>query len=108
MSSVISTIHPNPPLSSLAPFRCYGSAKQTSLFCSRLNRNVDKGGLVARLCLALLRNISSSFKVADKAVRNFDMVSYHRGNPRGFPLFFGSCGRREASMLCMLASVATA
>ena len=24
---------------------CYGSAKQTSLFCSRLNRNVDKGGL---------------------------------------------------------------
>mgnify|MGYP003469789335 CR=1 FL=1 len=44
MSSVISTIHPNPPLSLLAPFRCYGSAKQTSLFCSRLNRNVDKGG----------------------------------------------------------------
>ena len=38
MSSVIYAIHPNPPLSSLAPFRYYGSAKQTSLFCSRLNR----------------------------------------------------------------------
>ena len=51
MSSIISTIHPNPPLSSLAPFRCYGSAKQTSLFCSHLNRNADKGGLWQDLVL---------------------------------------------------------
>ena len=48
---LIFTIHPNPPLSSLAPFRCYGSAKQPSLFCSRLNRNVDKEDL---LCLTAL------------------------------------------------------
>ena len=54
-----------------------------------------KGGLVARLCLALLCNMSGSFKVLDKAVRNFDTVSYHRGNPRGFPLFFRSGGRTD-------------
>ena len=51
MSSFISTIPPNLPLSSLAPFRCYGSAKQTSLFCSRLNRNADKEGLWQDLVL---------------------------------------------------------
>ena len=50
---------------------------------------------MARLCLALLRNMSGSFKVVDKSVRNFDMVSYYRGNPKGFPLFFGSGGRTD-------------
>ena len=57
MSSTIFTIPPNLPLSSLAPFRCYGSAKQTSLFCSHLNRNADKGGLwqgVALHCCAIV------------------------------------------------------
>lgn len=43
---------------------------------------------MARLRLALLRNMSGSFKVVDKSVRNFDMESYHRGNPKGFSLFF--------------------
>ena len=33
-----------------------------------------------------------SFNVADKSVRNFDMVSYHRGNPKRFPLFFMVAG----------------
>ena len=35
----------------------------------------DKGGLVARLCLALLRNLDDTIKVAKKSVRNFDMVA---------------------------------
>ena len=43
---------------------------------------------MARLCLALLRNSNSCLQIVQEAVRNFDMVSYHRGNPRGFPLFF--------------------
>ena len=49
MSSVISTIHPNPPL---------------------------KRRACGKTCLALLRNMNGCLKVADKAVRNFDMVSY--------------------------------
>lgn len=42
---------------------------------------------MARLCLALLCNLKHSHIVLDKAVRNFDGEFYHRGNPRGFPLF---------------------
>ena len=61
MSSVISTIPPNLPLIREA---------------------------CGKACLALLRNMNGSFKVGDKSVRNFDMVSYHRGNSKGFPLFF--------------------
>ena len=51
---------------------------------------------MARRCLALLRNMNCSLKVVDKSVRNFDGESYHRGNPKGFPLFFyGSVGRTD-------------
>ena len=32
----------------------------------------DKGGLVARPCLALLRNMNGCLKVVEKTVRNFD------------------------------------
>ena len=48
---------------------------------------------MARPCLALLRNMKHSHIVVDKAVRNFDMVSYHRGKiERFFLLFFRSGG----------------
>jgi hypothetical protein len=55
---------------------------------------------VARLCLALLRNMKYSHIVADKSVRNFDMVSYHRGNPRGFPLFLMVAGGLMSLVIC--------
>ena len=42
---------------------------------------------MARLCLALLRNSNCCLEVVQEAVRNFDVESYHRGNPRGFPFF---------------------
>ncbi len=35
------------------------------------------------------------FEILDKSVRNFDAVSYHRGNPIGFPLFYGSGERTD-------------
>ena len=48
---------------------------------------------MARLCLALLRNISRCFKVADKSVRNFDAVSYYnRRNSNVSPVFVAGVG----------------
>ena len=47
---------------------------------------------MARPCLALLRNLDDTIKGA----RNFDGVSYHRGQIIGFALFFyGSRGRTD-------------
>ena len=54
----------------------------------------DKGGLVARPCLALLRNLKHSHIVVQQSVRNFDMVSYHRGQIIRFVLFFYRSGGR--------------
>ena len=48
---------------------------------------------MARHCLALLRNISGCFKVADKSVRNFDVVSYYnRRNIAVSPVFVAGVG----------------
>ena len=55
---------------------------------------------MARPRLALLRNISGCFKVADKSVKNFDVVSYHRGKIERFFLFFyGSGGGLVSSVI---------
>ena len=51
-----------------------------------------KGGFVARLCLALLRNMNSRLNVVDISVRNFDMESYLKGETFVSP-FFRSGGR---------------
>ena len=56
---------------------------------------------MARLCLALLRNSNSCLQVVQESVRNFDMVSYHRGNPRGFPLFLVAGGGLEQYKIVM-------
>ena len=45
MSSVTSTIHPNPPLSALRFFSLLRFGKTKLLFCSHLNCNADKEGL---------------------------------------------------------------
>jgi hypothetical protein len=42
---------------------------------------------VARLCLALLRNLKHSYIVVEKSVRNFDVVSYLKGETVKFLLF---------------------
>ena len=74
MSSVIFTIPPNLPLEREA--------------CGKA------------LCLALLRNMSGSFKVGDKSVRNFDVVSYNRGQVARFVLYFyGSGGGLMSSVI---------
>ena len=60
----------------------------------------DKGGLVARPCLALLRNSNSSLQVVQESVRNFDIVFYHRGQVARFALFFyGSGGGLMSSVI---------
>ena len=48
---------------------------------------------MARLCLALLRNLDDTIKVLDKSVRNFDGESYYnRRNSNVSPVFV--CGGR--------------
>ena len=48
---------------------------------------------MARPCLALPRNMSGSFKVVDKSVRNFDTVSYYnRRNIAVSPVFVAGVG----------------
>ena len=47
---------------------------------------------MARHCLALLRNLNHRHVVADKSLRNFDGVSYHRGNPNRISSFFMVAG----------------
>ena len=54
---------------------------------------------MARLRLALLRNLCCRFQVVDKSVRNYDVVSYHRGNPKGFPLFLVAGGGLVSSVI---------
>ena len=55
MSSVISTIHPNPPLSALRFFSLLRFGKTKLLFCSHLNCNADKEGLWQGGALHMLR-----------------------------------------------------
>ena len=45
LERLIYTIHPNPPLSALRFFSLLRFGKTKLLFCSHLNRNVDKEGL---------------------------------------------------------------
>ena len=50
---------------------------------------------MARLCLALLRNLKHSHIVADKWVRNFDAVSYLNGQLRLSVFFCYRIGRHK-------------
>ena len=54
---------------------------------------------MARLCLALLRNLNNGLNVVEKSVRNFDMVSYHRGNQTVSSFFMVAGGGLMSSVI---------
>ena len=63
LERLISTIHPNPPLSALRFFSLLRFGKTKLLFCSHLNRNADKEGLwqgSALHCFAIVIVASSA------------------------------------------------
>ena len=68
-------------------FRCGGRPRTAHIYIPPKSP-FDKGGLMARPCLALLCNMSGGFKVVDKSVRNFDGESYYnRRNIAVSPVF---------------------
>ena len=63
MSSAISTIHPNPPLSALRFFSLLRFGKTKLLFCSHLNRNAEKEGLWQGGALHMLRFVKRTLTI---------------------------------------------
>ena len=50
-------------------------------------QNLPNKKLVRQVLSNPLNKEDNDFKVFQEWVRDFDAMSYHRGNPRGFPLF---------------------
>ena len=99
LERLISTIHPNPPLSALRFFSLLRFGKTKLLFCSHLNRNADKEGLWQDFVLHCFAIVI----VASSACKNRLEISIWSPTieeiREGFLFFYGSGGGLMSSVI---------
>ena len=83
----------------VSPFFRSGGRPRTAHIYIPPKAPFDKGGLVARPCLALLRNSNSCLQRVQQSVRNFDMVSYYNRRTSNVSPVFRSGGGLMSSVI---------